>query len=710
MTEDEMFKVGVDVTFKIIIYILKASHMFSDNFLTFITPENTIALNIIYILTSIFAVWFLFLVFKSVILVRTSRVFSKLSNINFLLIALENYEADKKRQEHVQVNQFKNEALNEYIKKMSLPKKHIAVSHLSSIFSAGLKDTYFDINSQLTYVIHKIFGSNSIFKAVLGTFIIIGLLGTLFGLADSLSKMNFDFDGHSSIESKNSDKAQNMKHELQDFLSKLKSAFAPSIWGVALTIVAMFFYLIYIRIICNPLRSKIEFITLNVLIPELYPTPSQKFTQALQVSYKELSGHFDSARQVADMANNMKGDVRTMTTNLGVANTALKSLVPAVDKINKASDKINDQFANNLINFSKTFGDSVNALTSFQGELKVLYSQLLSESSTFQTNVKDTLKIQHTEISEILNTLRTYEKSYLDDRAKIEEGMKEYITLAVNINEKIDNYNANYTSSSMEKISSGLNNVKDSVHSKLNELVTRFNTFEVPMQQAATKMSGSFENFFKQMNLLFDEMRKEYSKEIQANAAQTLESNELKMKVAALFEKLSTSWDSQISRIEGLYTHMTTLSKEISSLGLNITSLSSGAQSFASYMGEMGETMQIFKKAPEIFNDFYKDLVPVADIVSEFTTMVKEIKKSVKSFDEILQTINSTEFTPPSYNELTDNVKGLSASINGYTNTMYSFIDEFKNLTMNLRNISIFTPQQNDTSIAESILMRKRVF
>src|SRR5439155_1036541 len=61
----------------------------------------------------------------------------------------------------------------------------------------------------------------------LGVFVILGLLGTLFGLAEALSELAGQVGGVRTARS------------FEPLLSGLKSAFAPSIWGVTLTVMAL---------------------------------------------------------------------------------------------------------------------------------------------------------------------------------------------------------------------------------------------------------------------------------------------------------------------------------------------------------------------------------------------------------------------------------------------------------------------------------------
>src|SRR5258705_483725 len=94
--------------------------------------------------------------------------------------------------------------------------------HLRAIFEAGWNESQLDVRALIQNTSNVFLRGNNLHRSLLSTFIVLGLLGTLFGLADALSSLD--------VLTKNGElNSAELNAGLKILLGSLKSAFAPSI-------------------------------------------------------------------------------------------------------------------------------------------------------------------------------------------------------------------------------------------------------------------------------------------------------------------------------------------------------------------------------------------------------------------------------------------------------------------------------------------------
>ena len=268
-----------------------------------------------------------------------------------------------------------------------LGKRSPIAKHLKAIFLAGWDESRLEVGELINHTTSNLFRWNSLFRSVLAVFIVIGLLGTLFGLTDSLTDLSPALKKSAAIETSTENSAR-MTQALGDLMDEIKGAFAPSIWGIIFTIAGVILYGVYLQIACHPVKSILERLTLTVWVPQLYPTTSQKLTQTLQQSESQIQKGFETAAQFSESVKKVHNNIDEFNESLTQASAITQPLSDSVTQINRAAsdistaaDVLNTGFTESLNKFSKEFASSVTHLTGFQDEIRSLHQQFQEASN-----------------------------------------------------------------------------------------------------------------------------------------------------------------------------------------------------------------------------------------------------------------------------------------------------------------------------------------
>lgn len=306
--------------------------------------------------------------------------------------------------------------------------------HLKAIFSAGYAESQIQTDALLNNTSGRINKADHGLRYTLSLFIILGLLGTLVGLAESLSQL-------STVSLGNADASnESLRRGLEVLLGKLGGAFAPSICGVFLTVVGMLIFAAYLRWSTYPVLQRLEYETLTNWLPTLVPTPSQRAYEKLRLTEK-------TAQNVERLVETVNTNTGELAKNIQSANAALAYLRGAAGDVGRACSELNvfaTRFARDLGTFSERFQTSVETLTPFSDSLARLYAKMSEESSQFQQTVSQTLNDSRAfreqtkeefdrlsaQTQRMLESLKLYETAYLESRQTTDERLSRTLAAA----------------------------------------------------------------------------------------------------------------------------------------------------------------------------------------------------------------------------------------------------------------------------------------
>lgn len=603
--------------------------------LKYLQPGNPVAAAVVVALVVGFIVWFLILAWQTKRLIRERERIKRCEDVTGLSEALSNWLNKKEGQPGSEpparfsfaeadraFQRFCSGETNAAAKDGArLKEGSVIAAHLRAIFDSGWTGSRLESSDLIKHTLNRLFGVNGLLRSLLASFIVAGLLGTLFGLADSLAHLPVIKSGVSS------ELNPQLASDLNLLIAALKGAFAPSILGVFFTILGVIFFALYTQFACTPVRSLLERLTLTVWIPKLVPTTTQRMIETLQLSEQQILENRRAMQQVGSLAANIEGKAGALNQSLENANSSLNAMT-------QSSVHLND--------FAKSFVTGVTALTGFQQQLGDLYGQMVKESREFHGNVQVTinrteefqmrtqksLEAQHDQIQSLLAALSAYEKAYVRSREELDKSIKQTLDSATKAYDDIGERNKELVAAVgnplRRELTEKLGELEGALHLELNGIKTTIGRFDAPLESAASKIAGSLETFDKRTDLLAKELRREILQQDEKNRDQLQHLERLNVHIQALLAELPKTVQFQGEQAQSLSQHLRGVSENFATLGTGIA--------------ELGRTLK-----------------PAADGVRQFDAVERQIRE-VK--DALQQLSNSSR----SQNE---QAQALLKSING---------------------------------------------
>jgi hypothetical protein len=549
------------------------------NWWQYLIPDNPVALGIWYFLLAMFVIWLLLLILEYVKLfgkrkqIKDSESVESLEDILKRQIALRNSNVSTTGTERLTASDTNGglnfeAALVNFYQTAGVKEDSIVAEHIRAIFFAGWNNSQLQIESLIKNTANRLFNRNGLLRSSLSLFIILGLLGTLFGLAHSLAQLSPFIPSGSQLSNNTAVQAQG----LSNLLHQLRGAFAPSILGVGCTILGVLLFSFYLHG-CQSVKDGLERLTLTDWVPKLYPSPFQQQLSTLVQTEELIRQNRENIQTVADFAANIKTDVEGFGSEIRNAKTTLKNL-------NKSSSQINE--------FADKFHESVERLVPFQEELSRLYQKMLEDSKVFQEGVsqslfnttevqrqaRDTLTQQSQQLKEVIDGLRSYEEAYVKSRQELDATLKTVMEDARKAYHDIGGRNKEIAAAIDESLSvplrkdltAKLSEVNETLTAKLGSIVDSTNRFDRPIEAAADKFGQLVQTIVTQTGELMARLQHEYNKQNDANEEQLQRLESLNSQLVSFLEALTKVTSQQ----ENSYTN---LSKGLPSLEGKLTTV-----------------------------------------------------------------------------------------------------------------------------------------
>lgn len=528
---------------------------------------------------------------------------------------------------------------SQFCKARSIKEGSIVAKHIRTIFNAGWEESRLETSELIKHTTNELFMANGFLRSLLATFIIIGILGTLFGLADGLS--------HLSPPEQNSQLVTpELMEGLKQLLKGLKSAFAPSIWGVSFTIGGVLLFNAFIQFAAAPARNTLEVMTLNIWVPQLYPSVSQKMVETLQLSQKQMERSFQAAQKVANVAETIQGGVTELDESLRSANGALSTLVQTTAGIDRFADK---------------FIEGVGKLTPFQDELRRLYERMVDDSKTFQATVTNSnaraeeiqqkaralLEGQYSQLQAVLNGLKSYESAYLTQRHEIDAKIQRVLEAAQKAFSNLGERNSELVRAVGEplrtELVTKLGDVENTLRVQLKAIKDTFGNFKVPFDDAANQIEGVLTTVVKRTDALTDELKREFQQQNRTYYDHLEQLSTFNKQIPALFDQLKTASEDHDKGSSSLKDAMGSLVNGVSKLDQSIGILSQTIN-LPEQNGEQISTVQ----AGSILLQLFKDNEVQRRQLKTLTDEVYELRRSMEGNRRLnAQTYTGMGVAPP---------------------------------------------------------------
>ena len=546
-------------------------------FTEYLFPENPIALGIVIFLICCFCIWVVGLIVYWIWLINKRKQIENNQNIQALVDALQgrdlgredsdpNINAEAVFREFCEKQDLsKSSSITKHIRKIIPLKTDFSITkHIKTVFLAGWDESRLEVSELINHTNNNLFRWNGLFRSILAVFIVIGLLGTLFGLTDSLTDLSPALKGSAAIETP-TENSERMTQALGNLMDNIKGAFAPSILGIFFTVLGVIFYGFYLQFACHPIKSDLERLTLTVWVPQLYPTTSQKFIQTIQKSEDQMQKGLKTAAQFNESVQKVHGNIGEFNESLTQVRAITQPLSDSVTQINKAAsdisnaaDVLNTGFTESLDRFSKDFESSVNNLTGFQDEIRNLHQQFQDAANQklnqFQDASNQKLEQQTQKLDEqnqnlitSLEVFKNNERLYVDSCQQIDETLQQFLNKTNEANANIETSNREFldgiNTSNREwiteiqvqlktelaiiqptlkeelktlsdELTSNLKEVQGTLDEGLKALTNQLNFFQLPIEKTADQIEGTIESFTKDYGrTVVNDLQSEFQKQ-----------------------------------------------------------------------------------------------------------------------------------------------------------------------------------------------------
>ncbi len=668
-------------------------------FSEYLFPENPIALGIVIFLICCFCIWVVGLIVYWIWLINKRKQIENNQNIQSLVDALQERDLGREDSDpNINAEEVfrlfcekqelgKSSLLTKHIRKIFPLRKDSSIAkHIKTVFLAGWDESRLEVSELINHTSNNLFRWNGLFRSVLAVFIVIGLLGTLFGLTDSLTDLSPALKESAAIETP-TENSERMTQALGNLMDNIKGAFAPSIWGIFFTVLGVILYGIYLQFACHPVKSILERLTLTVWVPQLYPTTSQKFIQTIQKSESQMQKGFETAAQFSESVKKVHGNIDEFNESLTQVRAITQPLSDSVTQINKAAsdisnaaDVLNTGFTESLDRFSKDFESSVNNLTGFQDEIRNLHQQFQDAANQklnqFQDASNQKLEQQTQKLDEqnqnlitSLEVFKNNERLYVDSCQQIDETLQQFLNKTNEANANIETSNREFldgiNTSNREWISeiqdqlkselaiiqptlkkelesltnqltSDLNEVQGTLDERLKALTDQLNFFQLPIEKTADQIEGTIESFTKIMKGIVNDLQSEFQKQNETITEQNEKYGEQLTNVKNLNERVENLLTQLDESSKNQKEAVDTLSSNVGGLTDNINNLDSAINNFTSDSGDLSQSVGAIRGDIEKLGTASQQFVEKVD-KADVTPLTASIEKLNTSINAISQ-------------------------------------------------------------------------
>ena len=426
--------------------------------------------------------------------------------------------------------------------------------HLNTMRAAKARGKSFDTEILVDKTIEKIFAGTETITATITLYLVMGILGTLFGLASSL-----DTFGSSGIIT-----SDGKMKDLAPLYRELRSAFAPSINGVLATIISVLAYTHFILEKCiNTLNQKLTVVTIKKWVPVLFPSESEE-------SVRQINEAIDHANRISENYGEMNNGLENVVTKLSEANESVSQIITASEALKDTAVTFKDgaeiigTLTASVKNLSTQSEELRQAVTSTVNQAiqnaAVLHKNSIDMlAGSVNTIVGDSQNVVKVELEELQNnfatqkqqldtmvhTLKLYDAHFMELNKQIQDSLVDsckkitVVTEQLNdvqrvINEKDQKIITTVGQPLQEK----LELLEKNITMELGKIATRIGNLQNPMSEAAEKIQQMFYNMEQENEDLYKRLAAKGLSEEQIKVIKTILPTETKFNTSALEMKL----------------------------------------------------------------------------------------------------------------------------------------------------------------------------
>jgi methyl-accepting chemotaxis protein len=289
-------------------------------------------------------------------------------------------------------------------------------------------------------------------KTLASSFIIMGLLGTFFGIAESFAQLS----SIANIPGKISPTVT-LSTSIQQLLIHLRSSFAPSIWGIMLTLISIYFL--------NSLYGKYSKTRLEI---SRTSKPEEKINQAV----KTLDESIKTLEKILD-------DVKSATTeNYETLKNSMSELVKNIHEFNEQLKPSSEQLKN------------FNEIVKNQNEL----ANSINKTSEKFEQLSNSLNDINLKWDETLNKWENISQIAEEKYEKLNEPLEKILHQINDMSSTLNNLKEELKET-MDKLNEEIKKLPDKIEDVRTTILNSFGRLEPPLKESAEKIDKSFNNF-----------------------------------------------------------------------------------------------------------------------------------------------------------------------------------------------------------------------
>jgi hypothetical protein len=359
--------------------------------------------------------------------------------------------------------------------------------HLKAIYNAGYKSSRLDSDLLVKNTTNKIFRGIDTVRTLISLFLVVGILGTLVGLAMTITSLRVSSSAAG-------------KYTLD--LSNLGGAFAPSMWGVFCTIVFVAFFSVLIQEGCiNRLTEKLTNSTINTWLPVLYPTDFQKSENSLV-----------KLNETVKNAENINTGAQGLLRNLAESNETVVALREAANAVTETQTAFN--------NGASKFTEMKEALSAMQQQIREQNDSFLAYMANLASQnksvadknleisnvVKDNYLAQSEKLEAVIHTLKMYDENFTEYRKNSEESLAKSIETNIALAQKISDSEEHLVKAIGDPLRQQLAAELQNIGNNIGTAATSLKQINNPLVETNRRMGMMFENFGRSFDELLDKL------------------------------------------------------------------------------------------------------------------------------------------------------------------------------------------------------------
>jgi hypothetical protein len=421
----------------------------------------------------------------------------------------------------------------------------LIADHIRAIYFAGQQKSRLEVGELLSHTLGRLLRPTRALQMSLGLFLVLGLLGTLGGLAGLLSEFNLNFAVAAGEEAQDTNQTV-----LRGLLSGLGGAFSPSIYGIAATIIGTLLLTVRGSLVGGRCQTRLEQATLTVWVPECLPKSAGRMVDEVAA---QIRLNADAVHEVNVLAGNVRGDLEAWNATLenataqmnvlaGTANTfreGTAAFATAVETFGTTQQGLNtafETFANEgqasrtwfqeaTIQAGEQHAEAVRTIREHQTTLQQQVTAQRVEAGEqhaeavrmireLQTTLQQQVMAQGVELHDAFAALQAYEAAYVEQRQAMDAAIQAVLVQTTALAEET-------RTTLTESVQEGLTAVQAAVTVQLTAVNATLANLGNPLDAAANTLDGVSVNLTQRHEQTLVNLRAEFEAQNQANTQRT---------------------------------------------------------------------------------------------------------------------------------------------------------------------------------------------